>query len=384
MNDLVINQLLKVKTSNVNEVLTFNVLQIFINGVRYTNLKQYAEFLNISQEKESRENHGIESVKFFDLLPTGGTNPLPIEVLDFKQKLCQILDIKGNLALANLDRSLWLTDREAAKWTLVAKTSFAKSFRNHVIDVFMGSIETSSFNRLPNESQDEYEIRIGEAYIREKKAKVNALKLAEDSNRKAKEHFEALQQTTIQRNELAHKVETHIQYPISIPTKSNGKSEVYTQQELKEIFDGTFSLQAILAFACYANHPTISYIKEINNANYANVFNKPIEAYSKEKDINESVCKALAPNDEKQNDFKHTKIRFTSNSLEIWKHPACQNKTIRIPKEKAIEYFSSMKNKLTLETFTKYYKKTNLYFNYLTFINEDGKLEEVSNKDTNI
>jgi hypothetical protein len=67
----------------------------------------------------------------------GGANPLPIEVLDFKQKLCQILDIKGNGALANLDRSIWLTDKEATRWMLEARTKTAKSYRNHFIEFFI-------------------------------------------------------------------------------------------------------------------------------------------------------------------------------------------------------------------------------------------------------
>lgn len=110
----------------------FDVLQIFVNGMRYTNLKQYAAFLNIQQEKESRETHNIDSVVFSDIFLVGGVIPphhTDLTLSSFKNSIALCLE----LDVANVSRTLWLTDEAVVEWTLLAKTAFAKDFRKKVV-----------------------------------------------------------------------------------------------------------------------------------------------------------------------------------------------------------------------------------------------------------
>jgi hypothetical protein len=354
---------LSIKSSLCVNNQTFNVVSISILGVRYTNCKQYAAFLQISEPTESRKTHEIKSVKFSDLFQGGGISP-PLEG-SIKDSLLSALGIKSN----NLDESLWLKDREVIKWTLKAKTAFAKEFTDHVVDIFMEKTNSVLSRKELAKMIYEAEIAIEEANIAKQIAEAEAERQTQISDEKTR----ALNETIVERDVLTHKVDTHIQIPKNMPNST--PAGVYTQSEIEDEFKGFLSLQSVLNIANYMGHPTTMYRKEIitkgrSRTPFAII--REFEAYTKEVNLDDTVISSFFPNNEKKEEYKHTCIRFTVNSFEIWKHPASQNKIIRIPKKEALVFFNSF-GYVTLKPSTfKDLANPTTYYSYLQFIYENG------------
>jgi hypothetical protein len=362
---------LTIQPSLIIDNQTYAVTSIFVDNVRYTNCKQYAAFLQIQQDEKSRHTYEIKTVKLVDILaypPLGGGMP---NLDDFQKNLCETLEIPDT---GSLGRSIWLKDREVVKWTLKAKTTFAKEFTDHVVDVFMEKANSlgTPFYRLPGEDQDEYDVRIGEAFIAAKKGKIEANKKAKAFEIEAANNFKALNESNAKVEVLETKIDSNIQLPKSIPTYADEKHlATYTHAFLKDHFAGILSLQKVLDLAEYVGHPTIVYSHEMTFGKARIPTSKNVKALSTSVDIDDSIEEAILPiNLERQNEFKLTTIKFSRKCVEIHQHPACQNSFIRIPKEIACVIYN-------LESYMFDKKENeggllNLELPYMEFIRKQG------------
>jgi phage anti-repressor protein len=238
----------------------------------------------------------------------------------------------------------------AKEIAMVSNTPKGKEARKYFIECEKLVRNSSQLERLTNETQAQYELRIAENFVSAKKLQVEAEHKATIARSEADEALGKLNETIQVKEKLENKIDHHIQMP-KAPPEPNNSSMAYTNSEIATYAKSIrISEEAIVKLLQYVGHPTIIYKQLVKlGQNKDRPYEHPIINFSKKIDIGSSINKALFPSDqEKIKEYENTSVRFSERSISIINHPANQNKSFRLKKgfcinEKILpaSYFSS-------------------------------------------